>query len=498
MFAYHSPSPLLHLRRGLSATVPLCFLLCAGLAGAQAPAQELRRCFEQDAVGSPPRKFHVAETGGSGRPAAWRVETAETTDGEHVITLDTKNGGDVFNLLLSDDPHAADLVLTVSLRARTGNEDQGGGLVWRARDADNYYVARWNPLEDNVRLYKVENGNRAMLASADARVDANAWHRLSITMRGAAISVRLDGKECMHWQDTTFANGGKIGLWTKADAATHFDLLEVQPPPPVLASRLVPAGPVVDGVAEDGVWRNADRVTIAARRALPPNENSETEVELRSVHTATHLALLVRWRDATQDATAHKPWTWNASKQAYEEGPDREDMLSVGFAHNGEFNPNMLACPDSVWDVWHWKAVRTNPQGFAMDRTHRFSTAQLPGNAKEYRSASGRSIWIARPEDAGDSVERKQPSPATHGADLVAQYVAGTPSGSAADVQGKGAWRDGWWTLELVRRLDTGQADDTPFVRGGRTLLAIATHDRTGAMDRATGTVELELASVGK
>jgi hypothetical protein len=497
MLAFLSPSRLLQRPRGLATTVPLRLLLCAGLAGASS-AQELRRCFEQDVLGGPPRKFHVAQTGVSGQPATWRVEAAETTDGEHVIALATKNGGEVFNLLLSDDPHPADLVLTVSLRARAGDEDQGGGLVWRARDANNYYVARWNPLEDNVRLYKVETGTRTMFASADTRVDAKAWHRLSITMRGPAISVRLDGKEYLHWQDTTFANGGRIGFWTKADASTHFDLLEVQPPPPVLASRLVPQGPVVDGVAEDGVWRDAQRITTAARRALPPNEGSETEVELRSVHSATHIALLVRWRDETEDATAHKPWTWNASKQAYEEGAEREDMLSVGFAHTGEFQTNMLACPDSVWDVWHWKAVRTNPQGFAMDRTHRYSTTQLAGKAAEHRSPSGRSIWIARPEDAGDAVERKQPAPAAHGADVVAQFVAGTPTGSAADVQAKGAWRDGWWTLELVRRLDTGHADDTPFVRGGRTLFAVATHDRTGAMDRATGTIELELASAGK
>ena len=44
-----------------------------------------------------------------------------------------------------------------------GSEDRAGGLVWRAKDANNYYVVRANALEDNVVLYKTVNGVRSSL-----------------------------------------------------------------------------------------------------------------------------------------------------------------------------------------------------------------------------------------------------------------------------------------------------------------------------------------------
>jgi hypothetical protein len=165
--------------------------------------------------------------------------------------------------------------------------------------------------------------------------------------------------------------------------------------------------------------------------------------------------------------------------------------LALAFELTGPFNPDMLAGVESMWDVWHWKASRTNPQGYAMDRSHRYSKEQWQGKGKSHKDRSGESIWIARPEDAGDTVEKKQAAPATKGADKVPQYLAGVPTGSAADVKAKGAWADGWWTLELERKLDTGHPDDTKFVIGQAYKMAISTHDRTGDMDKATGATTL-------
>ncbi len=95
------------------------------------------------------------------------------------------------------------------------------------QDKNNYYITRWNPLETNLRLYHVLNGKRTQLKSVDIETDAAAWHTIHVKARGNKIVVSFDGKPLIETEDTTFANAGKIGLWTKADASTAFDDLKI-------------------------------------------------------------------------------------------------------------------------------------------------------------------------------------------------------------------------------------------------------------------------------
>lgn len=253
--------------------------------------------------------------------------------------------------------------------------------------------------------------------------------------------------------------------------------------------------PTIDGKDDDEAWKAAAPYEVTVRRVVPP-EGATTTAVLRSVRTDTDIYFLVKWKDATQDDAAHKPWVWNATKGAYEEGPEREDMLTLAFEHTGTFNADMLSGEPGVWDVWQWKASRTNPQGYAMDRTHRYAAEKPEGKAREHPLKSGAKIWIARPEDSGDTVEKKQPAPAENKGDRVPQYLPGTPTGSAADVKAKGAWADGGWTLEFGRKLNTGNSDDTPFDVRRPYKLAVAAHDRTGDMDKASGVIELSFEEV--
>jgi hypothetical protein len=98
-------------------------------------------------------------------------------------------------------------------------------VVWRVRDASNYYVARWNPLEKNLRAYKVEGGKRTMFKSATVEAEGGQWHEIGIKMKGTKGEVSFDGKRLLEFEDATFAKGGKVGLWTKADACSSFDEL---------------------------------------------------------------------------------------------------------------------------------------------------------------------------------------------------------------------------------------------------------------------------------
>ncbi|MBN1123950.1 MAG: hypothetical protein JXA82_03005 [Sedimentisphaerales bacterium] len=185
--------------------------------------------FEKDDPGSIPSGWTIAETNGQGTPATWQI-VADGFDGAQAVAItETTNSGQTYNLLIHEQVQAGNLEISVSVKAGTGKEDQGGGPIWRAIDADNYYVARWNPLEDNFRVYFVRDGKRKQIATAEAKLDPEAWHTISIRHQGRQIKADLDGKPLIEVVDETFTEPGKIGLWTKADAATLFDSVILKP-----------------------------------------------------------------------------------------------------------------------------------------------------------------------------------------------------------------------------------------------------------------------------
>jgi hypothetical protein len=154
----------------------------------------------------------------------WKV--AESDKGK-ALAQTAKNPNAVFNVTLIGDTNAKDVDLSVSLKAIAGETDQGGGLVWRAKDKSNYYLARYNPLEDNYRVYKVVDGKRTLFQNADIP-HTPGWHTLRVEMRGDHIVCSYDGKKYLEVTDTTFTGPGKIGLWSKADAQSHFDDLTLE------------------------------------------------------------------------------------------------------------------------------------------------------------------------------------------------------------------------------------------------------------------------------
>jgi hypothetical protein len=116
----------------------------------------------------------------------------------------------------------------VHFKAVAGRTDQAGGLVARFMDKDNYYVVLANALEDNVRLYKVENGDRKQFAGARVKVASGQWHTLKLGLRGSHFQVSFDGKMLYESDDKTFGDAGKTGLWTKAGSVTYFDYLKIE------------------------------------------------------------------------------------------------------------------------------------------------------------------------------------------------------------------------------------------------------------------------------
>ena len=111
----------------------------------------------------------------------------------------------------------------VRFKPISGKEDQAGGVIWRWKDGDNYYIARANALENNVSLYHTTNGKRITIKYVDAPVPGNAWHTLRTEFSGKRIKVALDGKTYIDVEDSHIGGSGAVGLWTKADSVTAFD-----------------------------------------------------------------------------------------------------------------------------------------------------------------------------------------------------------------------------------------------------------------------------------
>ena len=170
---------------------------------------------------------HTEERESTGGPRAhWHVKAGGDGSANCVHVDAPKSQGEHFHLLLTEVPfHHPDLRMSVRVRADGGKEDQGGGLVWRAQDEQNYYITRWNPLEDNVRIYRVKGGERVLIENAKVVVpEPNQWHALEVVARGPHHTVMFDGQTLFSIDDDTFAATGAVGLWTKADASTSFDL----------------------------------------------------------------------------------------------------------------------------------------------------------------------------------------------------------------------------------------------------------------------------------
>jgi hypothetical protein len=202
--------------------------LTAGAALAAAQPLPTTWSFEADAAGAPPAGFHFERTGG-GPPGRWVVRAeGDAPTGRNVLAqTDADRTDDRFPVAVADEPSVQDLALSVKCKPVSGHVDQACGLVFRYRDANNYYLTRANALEGNVRFYFVKDGRRKQLASWSGEVRSGVWHSLRVEARGDHFEIDWDGTRVIDSRDETFSDAGKVGLWTKADSVTYFDDLSV-------------------------------------------------------------------------------------------------------------------------------------------------------------------------------------------------------------------------------------------------------------------------------
>jgi hypothetical protein len=205
------------------------------LAGATA-AHSQQLTFDDQKTGQPPKGMTCGLTG-QGRPGMWLVQADESAPSGRLVLAQTDEDATSYRFphCVVDRLMAQDLTLSAKFKPISGRNDQAAGLVWRYRDADNYYVVRANALEGNVVLYKMEKGKRTDLPlkgagrtyGQKADVPSGAWSELKVVVKGSLFETYLNGKKLYDVEDATFPEAGRIGVWTKADSVTHFDDLVV-------------------------------------------------------------------------------------------------------------------------------------------------------------------------------------------------------------------------------------------------------------------------------
>ena len=175
--------------------------------------------FDADKPGALPSGWQQGVTG-KGNPQ-WSVRPDESAPSKPNVLQ--QSGSGTFPWCVMPKAAVENGFVEVRFKALSGRQDQAGGVVWRWKDGDNYYVARANALENNISLYYTEKGRRITIQYVDAPVAKNTWHTLRVEFSGRRIKVALNGKAYIDLEDSHIAGAGAVGLWTKADSVTAFD-----------------------------------------------------------------------------------------------------------------------------------------------------------------------------------------------------------------------------------------------------------------------------------
>jgi hypothetical protein len=175
--------------------------------------------FDDMKTGTAPAGWTATQTGSGS--AKWSVEKDESAPSKPNVLK--QSGAATFPVCIKNDTNLTDGFVEVKFKPVAGKEDQAGGVIWRVQDANNYYVARANALEDNVTIYHTINGKRVAFKNINMKVASGVWHTLRVDFAGNKFSVTFDGNKVIDATDESFANAGKVGVWTKADSVTEFD-----------------------------------------------------------------------------------------------------------------------------------------------------------------------------------------------------------------------------------------------------------------------------------
>jgi len=239
-----------------------------------------------------------------------------------------------------------------------------------------------------------------------------------------------------------------------------------------LTCARVTVAPTIDGQGDDDAWLNGQEVSLK-------DAVVDTTHSLRCLYDDDRIYLKARYTDGTENRT-HKTSVWSQESSDYSKNKDREDTLVIKWnMHDNTGDISINSDTPYKADVWYWKAFRTDPLGYADDKYHVYSKNNSK-KAKKRFSKTGNQFFLERRGDEGVSTY-KSIVYTKKGAQLLPSYSHRQPSASRADIKAKGEWKNGQWTVEFSRLLDTGHTDDVRFNTNRRYQFGVSKHEIAGA-----------------
>ena len=238
-----------------------------------------------------------------------------------------------------------------------------------------------------------------------------------------------------------------------------------------LLAMFVEEPPVIDGIANDAAWETAQEIiTLDKANNLP--------ITIKAVYTDAEFFMQVKFPDANESRT-HKSWTWNKDREIYTVGHDREDIFIIKWNILSEpVDLSIFADNPYQADIWYWKACRTDVTGYADDKSHILSQVE-ERNATKIVSKSGKTMYLLRRGDTG-TTSYMIDLVTEHQEEIMPRYRYQSPTGSRSDVQARGTWKNGTWTIEFRRNLITTHQDDIQFTTDKKTIFGVSRYEIAG------------------
>jgi hypothetical protein len=229
--------------------------------------------------------------------------------------------------------------------------------------------------------------------------------------------------------------------------------------------------PVIDGDDSDPAW-------AAAKEIITHDKIANIDIRLKALYADSDIYLLAKFPDVAECRT-HKSWVWDKEMEIYVEGNDREDIFQFMWSMKDKpVDLSVYADNDYTADVWYWKALRTDPIGFADDKVHYFAATQVEKVTKIV-SKTGKIMYLFRSSDEGVPAFKSVIYEKYQG-NMLPRFINQQPSGSLADIKAKGAWQGGWWVIEFKRALNTGYGDDVQFDINKEYIFGVSRFEITG------------------
>ncbi len=271
----------------------------------------------------------------------------------------------------------------------------------------------------------------------------------------------------------------------------------------------------------DAAWDKATPLVVKTN-GLGKFGGKMLDVTAKAVWTATDLYFLFTWSDVNE-SLVKGTWQFDGTKWTAQKGD--EDRLVLMFEITPIANFATQGCgaachgktmgtnsPTEKGDLWHWKAYRSNPLGFADDTfivqddaakeaTGRKSDPGGGGDSTNETKEKDKPALMQDPAKSptvkgfllkGETVEIKDYA-AFKAGDTIPRRILSKPDGSRGDIKAVGVWKGGSWTLFLSRKLKTGNDDDVAFDPSKTYPFSLAVYDDSADMDKYGSSAVLNL-----